>query len=87
MQRDKGGHLLIDLQQPHENMLVVVIQDDGIGRVAAALLKSKSATEKKSFGMQITSERLDLVNKIFNTETKVSVEDLYNEKKESLGTK
>jgi hypothetical protein len=50
-------------------------------------LKSKSATDKKSFGMQITSERLALVNTLFNTQTKIEITDLQTDKGEALGTK
>jgi tetratricopeptide (TPR) repeat protein len=87
MHRDEGGTIDIKVTQPEHNLLVVGIQDNGIGRQAAMTLKSKSATDKKSFGMQITSERLALVNTLFNTETIIEITDLKNEADEAAGTR
>ena len=42
--------------------LTCSIEDNGIGRQAAARIKSKSATRYKSMGMGITSDRIDLLN-------------------------
>jgi uncharacterized protein YqkB len=42
---------------------------------------------KKSFGMTITSERIQLVNEIFKTNTQVSIQDLVNTEGEACGTK
>jgi tetratricopeptide (TPR) repeat protein len=55
MHRDEGGKIDINISQVDNHVLKVVIEDNGIGRKAARDLKSKSATDKKSFGMQITS--------------------------------
>jgi hypothetical protein len=87
MHRDEGGKIDITVKQPHDNLLEVEIVDNGIGRQAAMALKSKSATDKKSFGMQITSERLALVNTLYNTQTMIEIKDLENEEGEAIGTK
>jgi LytS/YehU family sensor histidine kinase len=87
MHRDEGGKIDIIVKQTNDNLLEVDIIDNGIGRHAALALKSKSATDKKSFGMQITSERLALVNTLFNTQTKIEITDLQTDKGEALGTK
>jgi hypothetical protein len=42
-------------------MLFCCIEDDGIGRMRAAELKSKSAIKNKSMGMQLTAHRLELL--------------------------
>ena len=86
MHRDEGGKIEITVNQTDNNLLEVTITDNGIGREAALALKSKSATDKKSFGMQITSERLALVNTLFNTETKIEITDLKDKAGEALGT-
>jgi tetratricopeptide (TPR) repeat protein len=83
MHRDEGGNIDIHIKHTENHVLEVIIQDDGIGRQAAMALKSKSATDNKSFGMQITSERLALVN----TETIIEITDLKNEKGKATGTK
>ncbi len=87
MHRDEGGKIEITVKQSDSNLLEVEITDNGIGRDAAMALKSKSATDKKSFGMQITSERLALVNTLYDTQTKIEITDLKNAEGCILGTK
>ncbi|MBI5915689.1 MAG: histidine kinase [Bacteroidetes bacterium] len=76
MHKKEGGTVAVRVSQPAENQLCVEVEDDGIGRAAAAALKSKSAVERKSFGMQITSQRLALVNKLYHTNLQAEVLDL-----------
>ena len=86
MHRDEGGRIDIHLKQPDESLLEVEIVDNGIGRKAAMALKSKSAIEKKSFGMQITSERLALVQTSNDTDTHIEINDLEDRFGNPLGT-
>lgn len=69
MHRPTGGNIVVRLRQPAENLLRVEIEDDGIGRAAAAELASKSATSQKSLGQKITAERLRATGKLAHTET------------------
>ncbi len=76
MQKEEGGSITIHIDKlPAENVLVIVIKDDGIGREKAALLKSKSSTTHKSFGTKVTDERVALINKIYNTNAKIVISD------------
>ena len=68
------------------NMLNCHITDNGIGRKNAEALKSKSAEKQKSMGMQITAERLALLNKDFE-QTSFSVEDLVDAEGQAAGTR
>ena len=79
MQKETPGHLEIIITQPQENTLQIIIKDNGIGRKKAVVLQSKSATIHKSFGMQITKDRIDIVNKIFRMQATVEYEDLYKD--------
>lgn len=79
MQKAEKGHLNITITQLQENLLQVIIEDDGIGRQKAAELKSKSATKYKSFGMQITRDRIAIVNKLFNMHATIQFQDLHND--------
>jgi hypothetical protein len=79
MQQETKGCLDIIITHPHENLLQIVVQDNGIGRKKAMVLKSKSATKHKSFGMQITKDRINIVNKLYNIQATVEYEDIYNE--------
>ncbi len=76
MHRLEGGTISIHASEPQENLLRIEISDDGVGRAAAAAFKSKSAAQNKSFGMDITSERLKLANESFQRESQITVHDL-----------
>ncbi len=62
------------------------ITDNGIGRQKAAEIKSKSAEEKKSMGLKITTERLALLNQENNFSTFYQIEDILSENNEVAGT-
>ena len=50
------------------------------------MLKSKTATERKSFGMKITSDRLDLINAKDGSTASVEVFDLAHDDGRAAGT-
>ncbi len=87
MHKKEGGNIAIDITQPAENFVEVIIQDDGVGREQAALYKSKSATRQKSFGLKMTSERIDMINQVYGIKATVDVEDLKDDKSNATGTK
>ncbi len=87
MHKKEGGNIVIDITQPTDYFLLVEIKDDGIGREQAAAYKSKSATKQKSFGLKMTSERLEMINQVYGIKADVQVEDLKDEMKNAKGTK
>ncbi len=87
MHKEKGGIIHINVTQPLEHLLNVEITDDGIGREAAAAYKSKSAAKQKSFGLKMTSERINIINQFHNIKTNVEVTDLKDDHSNALGTK
>lgn len=87
MHKEEGGNVQVNVQQPQQNLLHVEITDDGIGRQKATEYKSKSATQKKSFGMKLTADRITLINQLYHTQTQVTVQDLANEQGNATGTK
>ena len=87
MHKKEGGHILIEVTQPTEYLLHIEISDDGIGREMAGQHKSKSATRQKSFGLKMTSERLDAINHIYQTKTEVKIVDLADAGGNAAGTK
>lgn len=87
MQKQSGGHIGINVAMVNgKSMLGINIIDNGIGRAKAAELKSKSAIRQKSFGMKVTSERIALINQLFNTNTNVQIIDLMDGNGEAAGT-
>ncbi len=87
MHKEQGGHLEVKIHSKNENLLIIEIRDNGVGRVKAAELKSKSATHQKSHGMKVTAERIDLINQLYQVATQVTITDLYDPKGDALGTK
>lgn len=82
--RNKNGHglLKINIIQSSKNQFQLIIEDDGIGRTESAKLK-KNETEHKSYGMQITEQRLHMIN----PENSVKIVDLYDENGLAKGTR
>jgi Histidine kinase len=79
MHKEDGGQIDIAVKiVPNEQSLLITIKDNGIGREKAAQLRSKSATDHKSFGTKVTGERLDLINQVYKTGASVTTEDLMN---------
>ena len=61
LHKESDGWIEIAITQ-HASKLSITITDNGIGRAKAAQLQSKNAQHIKSMGMQITLQRLQLLN-------------------------
>ena len=86
MHKPSGGTVSVRATLLHENLLQLTVADDGVGRVRSAELKSKSASHRKSFGLKLTSERISLVNQIYQTHTQVTIHDLMDADGQPAGT-
>ncbi|GJM36106.1 MAG: hypothetical protein DHS20C18_51070 [Saprospiraceae bacterium] len=86
VQKQGKGRLDLEITRQNGN-LHCIIQDNGIGREAARKLKSKTATRHKSMGMEITSNRLDLINQLYGTSATVEIIDCKDEQGMALGTR
>jgi LytS/YehU family sensor histidine kinase len=75
MHKDEKGHLQIELYE-EEDLLCCKIPDDGVGRKKAVELKSKSASTHKSMGMQITANRIAMLQKETGINTQIKITDL-----------
>jgi ligand-binding sensor domain-containing protein/two-component sensor histidine kinase len=76
------GTISIKINEISISKILVTIEDDGIGRAAAAALK-KAQISHKSYGIDITKNRLQLLNKN-NT---VIFTDLFDNNNKASGTK
>ena len=86
MHRKKGGgHLEIDIRKEDEN-LCITIKDNGVGREAAGRMRSRFADNRKSHGMKITAERLDIMNKAYSMDAKITVTDAAENAGDETGT-
>ena len=75
MHKEEKGRLEIELYE-EQNMLCCKIVDDGVGRKKAVELKSKSASTHKSMGMQITANRIAMLQEEKNMATEIRITDL-----------
>ncbi len=81
----KGG-LEIKIKRK-DAILNIDIEDNGIGREQAAKIRSKSATKHKSFGLEITKSRLDILEAKYKKSTDLKIIDLKNTDGQASGTK
>jgi len=87
LQKEEKGKLWIRFRLINSNMLNVEIEDNGIGREKAAEMKSKDLIKQKSYGMQISRDRINLINNLYNLNNTISILDLSDEKGYATGTK
>ena len=87
MHKSEGGTVTVVVSQPKDNLLHIEITDDGVGRERAGELKSKSAGKHKSFGMQVTADRIRMINQLYNTQTQARIVDLVDSFGEACGTR
>ena len=83
--REKDGFLRLGINQKAE-YLEVQIEDNGIGREESQRLKTSNQKDYTSTGISNTKERIELLNKLYKTQLKVTIADL-KEGTAAIGTK
>jgi ligand-binding sensor domain-containing protein len=81
-----GGMLQVNVSRQQDHLLLI-IEDNGIGREKAKEHKLPSADKQKSHGIEITLKRIELFNKDHNFNGKVAFEDLKDKAGLALGTR
>lgn len=74
--KNAAGNLVIRIHE-QKDVLTFIIEDDGIGREAARELRTKNFPAHNSMGINITEERLKLIN--IGQQTAFEIEDLQDE--------
>ena len=87
LHKDAKGKLTINFLTDGADKIKVIIEDNGIGRKKAAELKSKQVLKKKSYGMQITEDRIDIINRMQNINASSKVIDLKDDEGNAIGTR
>ena len=62
-----------------DQTIQVVIEDNGVGRTKAEEMKSKQSLKKKSFGSQISKDRIKYFSELTGKVAELKIEDLYHE--------
>ena len=74
--KEEKGLLKIQMSQPDEDLLVITITDDGIGRRKSAALKTHHQKKQKSKGMGNIKRRIGILNEMYRNKVEVSISDL-----------
>ncbi len=86
LHKKEKGRVKIDLDLK-EDILVCMIEDDGVGRKKALEIKEAQAHAHQSIGMQVTKERLDILNAKRDHKVNVNIIDLYDDDQTACGTR
>lgn len=81
----EGGLLNLRIRQEN-NMVIIEIEDNGIGREASMKMHLKKGKLHKSLGMEIVHSRLESLRKVIGKKISLEVTDLKNEDGNVLGT-
>jgi sensor histidine kinase YesM len=87
LHKESNGRLLVLVRKSNDNMLQCDIEDNGIGRLKAIEIKSKSANANKSLGMKLTEERISILNQNTSLNASIEIVDLVNNSGDALGTR
>lgn len=84
---EKEGIIRIEilLKQPSE--LLIIMEDNGIGREKAGEIMTKNGKERKTHGTKLVEERFRLYNQLHKTNIGFEYVDLYNELGQPMGTR
>lgn len=85
----KSGEIKISFIKAPDGFLKVSIEDNGIGRDASLRIKenNQNIPSKNSMATEITIERINLINSIFDTNASMQIIDLYDQEDSATGTK
>lgn len=80
--KEGGGKLNITFIKD-QNTITGIVEDNGIGREAAIILKNKNRKTHKSWATIIMEERIEIINKYADYNVYFHIEDLYENGKAS----
>jgi len=82
---DRKGYVQISFLMHEDHKIICVVKDTGIGRKLSLLRKTEDQKKRKSRGITIIRERLEMFNAITSSNLKITIEDL-DSLKEETGT-
>ena len=85
--KDGDKKITIIIKPIGDNFVRICIEDNGIGRAASKKINDKKFTKRKSFGIDITKERLSDFSKSYSNDFKIVIEDILSENATIMGTK
>jgi sensor histidine kinase YesM len=73
--KEEKGMLILRFYQENE-MLLVEVTDNGIGRKRSTALKTANQKKHNSTGLKNIQERLGIINKVYKANYQVTIDDL-----------
>jgi tetratricopeptide (TPR) repeat protein len=83
-EENEKGNIFIGVKEENDRLLCT-IEDNGVGREKAQVLREKSVLKSRSMGMKITEERLKLLNR--GKQPAISITDLKDPMDRPSGTR
>ncbi len=77
--KEEKGMLKISIAPKTDEMLEIVIEDDGIGRKRSMELKTKNQLRQKSKGMGNIKKRIAILNDMYKDKVDVSITDVFED--------
>lgn len=74
--RERKGTIVVRFVQTSPRFILCTVEDDGIGRVKADLLKSLDYRKRQSKGVRLVLDRIKIINLLYKTDYQVVIEDL-----------
>lgn len=86
---NKAGErkIIVRVYLSEQEQLIVEVEDNGIGRKAAALIKTKSNKLHNSKAMELIEKRIDALKYLYQQQISVQIIDLFTDTGEAAGTK
>jgi LytS/YehU family sensor histidine kinase len=79
--------LLVQFINFNEDTVQVIVSDNGIGRLAAMDIKKQKINLHQSKGSKISEDRIHSLKKLFGSNPKIEIIDLYDQNNLACGTK
>lgn len=79
--------ITISILKPETKYIQIIIEDNGIGRKAAAKIKAEKSINRKSIGINLTKDRLTNFVKNLQNDYTIIYQDLVDKNKNAIGTK
>jgi len=70
-----------------DTLIECIVEDNGVGRQKASEIRAGKQSSHKSMGITITSERLNILKKMYGLDSSFSIEDLKGDDNSFCGTK
>jgi len=80
------GEIILTIKKSNDQ-LICLIEDNGIGRKSAQKIKPAGSHTHKSLGMNVTEERISILNNLHGKNASVIIEDQTDQSMNASGTK